>query len=51
MMRLDEDVDHVHTLLYHWGSLVTLELISLVPLVVSLEENPLDGSSLTTDYN
>ena len=28
-------------LLYHWGSLVTLELISLIPLVGSLEENPL----------
>ena len=28
-------------LLYLWGSLVTLELISLIPLVGSLEENPL----------
>ena len=29
------------SLLYHWGSLVTLELISLTPLVGSQEENPL----------
>ena len=28
-------------LLYHWGSLVTLELISLIPLVGSPEVNPL----------
>ena len=28
-------------LLYHWGSLVTLEVISLKPLVRSLEKNPL----------
>ena len=28
-------------LLYHWGSLATLELISLIPSVGSLEENPL----------
>ena len=28
-------------LLYLWGSLVTLKLISLIPLVGSLEENPL----------
>ena len=28
-------------LLYHWGSLLTFELISLIPLVGSLEENPL----------
>ena len=31
------------SLLYLWGSLVTLELISLIPLVGSLEENPLDN--------
>ena len=28
-------------LLYHWGSLVTLELIGLIPLVGSPEVNPL----------
>ena len=33
-------------LLYHWGSFVTLELISLIPLVGFLEENPLAAKLL-----
>ena len=50
MMRLDEDVDEIKEcfskvkqvfFLYLWDSLVTLELISLIPLVGPPEMAPL----------
>ena len=37
---MDQELSIYVFLLYLWGSLVTLELISLIPLVGSLEENP-----------